>query len=116
MKRVWSTDGVNLTGQKRYTRRKTCPSANMSTTNPSRSDLGSKLGLRDGSLMTKRLNHGMASRYVLNVTHVYKISAYFTVNNGSVHKNEVLLNAGSPNHRYKFVSTQVQCGSKILSL
>jgi hypothetical protein len=107
---------MNLTGQKRCTRRKTCPSANLSATNPSRSDLGWKLSLRDGRSTTNRLNPGMASRYVPNVIHVYKISAYFTVNNESVHKNDVPLNAGSPDHRYMLVSTQVQCGSTWLSL
>jgi hypothetical protein len=85
---------VNLTGKRECTRRKTRPSANLSTTNPSRSDLESKLDLRDGRSTNNRLNHGMASRSVLNVIHVYKLSAHFTVKNSeSVHKNDGPLNA-----------------------
>lgn len=88
---------MNLAGQKKCTRRKTCPSVNLSTINLSRSDLGSKLGLRDDRSTINRLNYGTASSYVLNVIHVYKLGDIFTVNNERVHKNDVPLNAGTPN-------------------
>jgi hypothetical protein len=40
------------------TRRKTCPSATLSTTNPTWTDPGSNTGLRSGRPATNRLSHG----------------------------------------------------------
>jgi hypothetical protein len=37
---IWSNGGIILTGENRRTRRKTCPSATLSTTNPTWTDLG----------------------------------------------------------------------------
>jgi hypothetical protein len=42
------------------TRRKTCPSATLSTTNPTWTDPGSNPGLRSGRPATNRLSHGTA--------------------------------------------------------
>jgi hypothetical protein len=41
-----SHDGMILTGENRRNRRKTCPSATLSTTNLTWTDLGANLGLR----------------------------------------------------------------------
>jgi hypothetical protein len=45
---------------KRTTRRKTCPNATLSTTNPTWTDPGSNPGLRSGRPATDRLSHGTA--------------------------------------------------------
>jgi hypothetical protein len=47
---------MKLTGENRSTRRKTCPSATLSTTNPTWTDPWSKPGLRDGRPATNRLS------------------------------------------------------------
>jgi hypothetical protein len=47
---------MKLTGENRSTRGKTCPSATLSTTNPTRIDPG----LRDERPATSRLSHGTA--------------------------------------------------------
>jgi hypothetical protein len=47
---------MKLTGENLCTRGKTCPSATLSTTNPTWTDLG----LRGKRPATKRLSHGMA--------------------------------------------------------
>jgi hypothetical protein len=49
-----------LTGVNRRTLRKTCPSATLSTTNPTWTDMGAKPGLRGENLVTYRLNYGKA--------------------------------------------------------
>jgi hypothetical protein len=49
---------MKLTGENRSTRRNTCPSATLSTTNPTRIDLGSSLS--GGRPATNRLSHGTA--------------------------------------------------------
>jgi hypothetical protein len=56
---------MKLTGENRSTREKTCPSATLSTTNPTRPDPGSNPGLRGEKPATNRLSHGTAlpSRY-----------------------------------------------------
>jgi hypothetical protein len=56
---------MKLTGEKRSTRGKTCPSATLSTTNPAWTDPGSNPGLRGDMPATNRLNHGKA---LLNVS------------------------------------------------
>jgi hypothetical protein len=91
---VWSIGGMILTDENWNTRRKTCPSANLSTTNLWRTGLGSNLGLRDDRPVTNRFSHGTASTYVLDVTNIYKLSSYFTANTKSAHKNYVPVNAG----------------------
>jgi hypothetical protein len=40
---------------------KTCPSANLSTTNPTRPDLGSNPGRRGGNPVTNHLSYGTAN-------------------------------------------------------
>jgi hypothetical protein len=51
---------MKLTGKNRSTRRKTCPSATLSTTNPIWTDPGSNPGLRGKRPATNRLSHGTA--------------------------------------------------------
>jgi hypothetical protein len=55
---------MKLTRENRSTRGKTCPSATLSTTNPTWIDPGSKPGLRGGRPAANRLNHGTAYRPV----------------------------------------------------
>jgi hypothetical protein len=56
----WSTGGMKLTGENRSTRGKTCPSATLSTTTPTRTNPGSNPGLRGGRPAPNRLSHGTA--------------------------------------------------------
>jgi hypothetical protein len=49
---------MKLTGEDRTTRGKTCPSATLSTTNPTWTDPGSNPGLRGGRPATIRLKRG----------------------------------------------------------
>jgi hypothetical protein len=49
-----------LTVENRRTRRKTCPSATLSTTNPTWIDRGANPGLRGETLATNYLSHGTA--------------------------------------------------------
>jgi hypothetical protein len=51
---------MNVTGKHRNTRGKTCPSAPLSTTNPTWTDPGSKPDLRAGRPAANRLSHGTA--------------------------------------------------------
>jgi hypothetical protein len=51
---------MKLTGENRSTRGKTCPSATLSTTNPTSAEPGSNLGLRSRRSATNRLSHGLA--------------------------------------------------------
>jgi hypothetical protein len=51
---------MKLTGENRITRGKTCPSATLSTTNPTWTDPGSNPGLRGDRPATNRLSHGTA--------------------------------------------------------
>jgi hypothetical protein len=50
---------MKLTGGNRSTRGKTCPSATLSTTNPTLTEPGSNPGHRDGRPATNRLSHEM---------------------------------------------------------
>jgi hypothetical protein len=52
---------MKLTGENRSTRGKTCPSATLSTTNPTWTDPGSKPGLRGGRPAANPLSHGTAT-------------------------------------------------------
>jgi hypothetical protein len=56
----WSTGGMNLTGENGSTRRKTCPRATLSTTNPTWTNPGSNPGFRGDRPATNRLSHGTA--------------------------------------------------------
>jgi hypothetical protein len=49
---------MKLTGENRRSRRKTCPNATLSTTNPTWTDPGSNPGFRVERPATNRLNHG----------------------------------------------------------
>jgi hypothetical protein len=51
---------MKLTGENRGTRGKTCPSAILSTTNPSWTDPGLNPGLRGEKPATNRLSQGTA--------------------------------------------------------
>jgi hypothetical protein len=51
---------MKLTGENRSTGGKTCPSATLSTTNPTWTDPGSNPGLRGEWPATNRLSHGKA--------------------------------------------------------
>jgi hypothetical protein len=55
---------MKLTGENRSTRGKTCPSATLSTTNPTWTDPGSNPGVRVGRPATNRLSHGTAGEEV----------------------------------------------------
>jgi hypothetical protein len=57
---------MKLTGENRSTRRKTCPSATLSNTNPKWTDLGSNPGHRGGRPAANRLSHGTAYTSQLN--------------------------------------------------
>jgi hypothetical protein len=50
----------NWNPENRSTRRKTCPGATLSTTNPTRTEPGSNTGLRGGRPAANRLSHGTA--------------------------------------------------------
>jgi hypothetical protein len=58
---------MKLTGENRSTRRKTCLSATLSTTNHTWADLVSNPGFRGESSATNRLSHGTA-KVIINVT------------------------------------------------
>jgi hypothetical protein len=49
--------GMIFTGENLRTRNKTCPSATLPTTNPTRNDPGAKSGLRGERPATNRLSH-----------------------------------------------------------
>jgi hypothetical protein len=51
---------MKLTGETEVLGGKTCPSATLSTTNPTWTDLGSNRGLRSGRPAANRLSHGTA--------------------------------------------------------
>ena len=60
---LWSNGGMILTGENRNTWMKVCPRANLSTTNFTRTDLGSNSGLHSGRPATNSLNLGTADTY-----------------------------------------------------
>jgi hypothetical protein len=69
---------MNLTGENRSTRRKTCPNATLSTTNPTWIDPGSNPDLRGERPATNRLSHGtasivMLSHSLLHTDHFYAV-------------------------------------------
>jgi hypothetical protein len=68
-----------LTGENRRTRRKTCPSATLSTTNPTWIDPGANPGLRGERPATDDLSHGTAQvNYITerSVT-LHRLGKYF---------------------------------------
>jgi hypothetical protein len=70
---------MKLTGENQSTREKICPSATLSTTNPTWTDLGSKLGLRVGRPATYRLSHGCFPVMYMPAVYIYiYISLKFT--------------------------------------
>jgi hypothetical protein len=52
---------MTLSGKNRSTLGKTCPSVNLSTTNPTWTEPGSNPGLRSEGPATNRLSHGTAN-------------------------------------------------------
>jgi hypothetical protein len=60
---IWSSGGMILTQENWRTRRETCPSANLSTINPTSADMGAHLGLRSKKPATNRLSYGKADTY-----------------------------------------------------
>jgi hypothetical protein len=58
---IWSSGGMILTGENRRTRRKTCPSATLSTTNYTWTDLVGNPGLRREKPATNRLSYDTAN-------------------------------------------------------
>jgi hypothetical protein len=60
---------MKLTGENRSTRRRTSPSATLSTTNPTWSDPGRNTGLRGGRPVANRLSHGTAHFLTHNSEH-----------------------------------------------
>jgi hypothetical protein len=64
-----------LTGENIRTLRKTCPSATLSTTNPTWIDLGANPGLRGERPATNDLSHGTALQYFFR----YDMSCFKTV-------------------------------------
>jgi hypothetical protein len=57
-----SHSGILAEENRRGTRRKTCPSATLSTTNPTCTDSGAKPGLRAERPVTNDLSHGTAHK------------------------------------------------------
>jgi hypothetical protein len=57
---IESHSEIILTGENQVTWRKTCPSATLSTTNPTWTEPGSNPGLCDERLVTNSLRHGTA--------------------------------------------------------
>ena len=69
-----------LTGENRSTGRKTCPSATLSTTNLTSTELGLNPGLSDYRPATNRLSHDTALKQEFHLNNIYKFSSYLTVN------------------------------------
>jgi hypothetical protein len=67
---------MKLTGENRSTRRKTCPSATLSTTNPTWIDPGSNPGLSGERPATNRLSHGTVKLFLYSGVQVKRFS-YF---------------------------------------
>jgi hypothetical protein len=65
-----------LTGENRRTRRKTCPSATLSTTNPTWIDLGANPGLRGERPVTNDLSHGTPRVGDTNVSEEHAASIF----------------------------------------
>jgi hypothetical protein len=76
-----SDGGMILTGENRRTRRETCPSATLSTTNPTWIDQGANPGLRGERPATNDLSHVTALRCILSRAKVsfaaFRVSSAF---------------------------------------
>jgi hypothetical protein len=70
---------MKLTAENRSTRRKTCHSATLSTTNSTWTDPGSNPGLRGGRLAANRLSHGTAQDYNRTCCFVRACKLFFTL-------------------------------------
>jgi hypothetical protein len=55
---IWSNNGMTVTGEKHRTWRKTCPSATLSTKNPTWTALGMNPGLRSEKPTINHLSYG----------------------------------------------------------
>jgi hypothetical protein len=72
-------DGIILTGENRRNGRKTCPSATLSTTNPTWNGPGANPGLRGEGPANNRLSYGMASiKTTKRLTHTYPWNSTIT--------------------------------------
>ena len=58
---MWSISGMVMTGENRITRRRACPIASMSTTNRTRTDVQSTLGLRGERPVPNHLSQSLCS-------------------------------------------------------
>jgi hypothetical protein len=67
---------MKLTGENRGTLGKTCPSATLSTTNPTWTDRGSNPGHRSARPATNRLSHGTAANLFYNAHSHYVAKRY----------------------------------------
>jgi hypothetical protein len=65
---------MKLTGENRSTGGKTCPSATLSTTNPTWTDPESNPGLRGGRPATNRLSHDTAWRLSCSISLFWQLS------------------------------------------
>jgi hypothetical protein len=65
---------MKLTGENRNTRRKTCSSATLSTTNPTWTDPGSNPGLRGERPAANRQSHGTTLVSISFMNHIGKSS------------------------------------------
>jgi hypothetical protein len=62
---------MKLIGENRSTLRKTCPTATLSTTNPTWTDSGSNPGLRGERPATNGLSHGTAVSVTFSCRRIY---------------------------------------------
>jgi hypothetical protein len=63
---IWSSGGIILTGENRRTRRRTCPSATLCTTNSTWTVLSANPGLRGEKPATNRLSYAITRVCYLN--------------------------------------------------
>jgi hypothetical protein len=64
---LWSHGGITLTGEKRWTRRETCPSATLSTTNPNWNDSAGNQRILGKRLANNPLSCGLAKNVVSGI-------------------------------------------------
>jgi hypothetical protein len=96
-----SDGGMILTGENQRTRRKTCPTVTLSTTNPTWIDLVANPGLRGERPATNDLNHGTAL-YRYNATHCFVTDftcPHTSQIHGSMHNAYCLLKSTSYFHK-----------------
>jgi hypothetical protein len=99
--RLWRTDGMVLTGETRSTRRKTCPSVTLPTTNLTRTDLGSNPGLHDECPAPNRISHCTALKTKVNLNYI-GFSPYRAVNTLRLSYTNHSVNAVQWNNRCLF--------------